>query len=330
MRLAIVGLGWWGKHIARTLQPSTKLSVALGVDVDAGNRQDFTAQSGKPAVSDAEEALRRPDIDGIVIATPHRLHEKQALQAIAAGKQVFCEKPLALTLASADRILVAADKAGIILGIGHERRYEAAMERIGHSISVGDLGQILHLEANVSHDNFKRVAPSNWRLQAADAPAGAMTALGIHLTDLFQSFAGPIRTVRAYATTRVFTPPAQDVLNIQLQFASGASGTITCLSSTPFYARFNVFGEHGSMEVRDTANVDAEDPTELIVVDHAGKRSSAFLPRDDTVRANFEAWADATAGNGTYRFSRAELRHNIAVLDAITRSAATGDVTTVD
>jgi predicted dehydrogenase len=330
MRLAIVGLGWWGKHIAKTLESSAKLSVALGVDVLAENRDAFTAQSGKPAVADLTDALKRPAIDAVVIATPHSLHEQQALQAIAAGKQVFCEKPLALTAASADRILAAAGKANITLGIGHERRYEAAMEKIGRSIATGDMGRILHLEANVSHDNFKRVAAGNWRLNAADAPAGAMTALGIHLTDLFQSFGGPIRTVRAYATTRVFTPPAQDVLNIQLEFASGASGTITCLSSTPFYARFNVFGEHGSMEARDTANVDAGDPTELVVIDHTGKRASERLPRTDTVRANFEAWADAVAGRGAYRFSRAEVRHNIAVLDAITRSAATGNVTLVE
>ena len=70
--------------------------------------------------------------------------------------------------------LAACDKAGIVLGIGHERRFEPAMEHVLQVIASGRLGQILHLEANVSHNLFARLDGSNWRVNATDAPAGAI------------------------------------------------------------------------------------------------------------------------------------------------------------
>ena len=80
-----------------------------------------------------------------------------AIAALGAGKQVFCEKPLALTASSAERILAASEKSGGILGIGHERRYEPAMEEMRRLFDSGALGRVLHMDANVSHNNFRKM-----------------------------------------------------------------------------------------------------------------------------------------------------------------------------
>ena len=197
LRAGVVGLGWWGKHITECLANSSHIRVTHAVDVAPDRVADFARVRGVRLTASLDEVLVDPAVDAVIIATPHSQHEAQVLQAIAAGKQVFCEKPLALTANSAVRMLDACRNAGIVLGIGHERRFEPAMEYVQHAIASGTLGRILHLEANVSHNLFARLDASNWRVAAKDAPAGIMTALGIHLTDLFVAVAGRPRLVEA-------------------------------------------------------------------------------------------------------------------------------------
>ena len=123
-------------------------------------------------------------------------------------------------------------------------------------IAAGTIGRILHMEANVSHDLFARMEAGNWRVSAQDAPAGPMTALGVHLTDLFISFAGRPRTVRARTARILPDTVGVDHVSAWLEFASGVTGAITCLSATPFHGRLTVFGTDGWVEVKENANVD--------------------------------------------------------------------------
>lgn len=201
LRTAVVGLGWWGKYITEHLADSPRFRVTHGVEPAAG-LEGFAREHGLALARSLDEVLADPAVDAVVIATPHSAHEAQVLAAVAAGKQVFCEKPLTLTAAGAERILAACEAAGIVLGIGHERRFEPAMEEIARLVAAGALGRLLHLEANFSHDLFARMAAGNWRVGAQDAPAGAMTALGVHLTDLFTSFAGRPRAPRGWRPRR--------------------------------------------------------------------------------------------------------------------------------
>ncbi len=140
--------------------------------------------------TDLDKALADPAVDGVILATPHELHEEQAMQVIAAGKNLFCEKPLTMTGDGARRIVDACRKAGKVLGIGHERRFEPAFEELQRLIDAGALGKLLLFEANVSHDQFRKLAADNWRLSSSSAPAGMMTAVGIHMTDLMVHFVG--------------------------------------------------------------------------------------------------------------------------------------------
>ena len=190
IRIGIIGLGWWGKQIVTCLAESPRFKIVAGCDIDGKMGRPFAAQQKFDLVDDYKTLLKRSDIDAIAVVTPHLLHEEMAIATFAAGKQVFCEKPLALTAASAERILAACAKAGGVLGIGHERRYEPAMEEMRRLFESGALGRILHMDANVSHSNFRKMDPSNWRRDPQHAPAGAWTALRIHLGDMFVSLAG--------------------------------------------------------------------------------------------------------------------------------------------
>lgn len=325
IRIAVIGLGWWGRQIVTCLAESPRFRVVAGFDVDRQAASDFAARNGLALAESFAAVLARPDVDAVAIVTPHGQHEAQVVAALAAGKQVFCEKPLALTAASARRILNACAEAGVVLGIGHERRYEPAFEALRRLCLAGALGRLMHFDANVSHDIFRALAPENWRLSRTDAPAGAMTAVGVHLTDMFVSLAGTPARVAARTARHVFPPPAEDYVAVDIDFASGVTGRVTCLSATPFYGRFTVFGDKGWAEVQEGGNVDKGLPSTLTYCGAtAGPRRMTSFDPENTVRRNFEAWADAVEGRAPYRFSPAELYANAQILEAAIRSACEG------
>jgi predicted dehydrogenase len=198
------------------------------------------------------------------------------------------------------------------------------MEEVARMIAAGKLGRILHMEANVSHDLFAHVDATNWRVSEADAPAAGMTALGVHLTDLFISYAGRPKTVRARTAHVLPDATGKDHLSIWLDFESGTTASISTLASTPYYGRLTVFGSQGWAEVRENANVDKELPSELVTSDASGKRATKEYPAAKTVRSNLEAWAKAATGKAPYRYTREQVLDNVRVLDGIVRSSNEG------
>jgi predicted dehydrogenase len=321
IRIAVVGLGWWGKQIVTCLAGSARFRVVAAFDVNPEPVAAFAQEHGVPLADSYEAVLKPPDVDAVAVVTPHAEHEAQVLAAVAAGKEVFCEKPLALSAASAERMLEACAKAGRVLGIGHERRYEPAWEEMRGLVDSGTLGRPLLLDANFSHNLFRNVDPNNWRLSRENAPAGAMTALGIHLTDMFVALAGAPARVSARTAGLMFTPPAQDFVAAEIDFANGTRARVTCLSSVPFYGRFTVIGDQGWVEVQEAGNVDKGLPSMLLHVDANGARTIERYEPTNTVLKNFEAWADAVEGRARYRFTAEQLLANVCVLEAIVRSA---------
>ena len=322
MKAAVIGLGWWGKQIIAYLQNSKKIHVTHGADLSIDHLGDFAKQYQIQLVTTIQEVLDNPTIDAVILATPHSMHEEQALKIIAAGKQLFCEKPLALSSRGANNILQACKEHGVILGIGHERRFEPALEEVLQMVQSGQLGQILHLEANVSHNLFAKMEASNWRVQDRDAPAGAMTALGIHLTDFFISLLGCPTQVRAKTRKVLQGAVGVDQVFVQLEFSNQATGSITCLSTTPFHGRITVFGSLGWVEVKENGNVDWGLPSEMTITNSDAKRSYKTFPAGNVVLKNFESWADAVNGISNYRYTPRQILNNIQVLETIVRSSS--------
>src|SRR5262245_27939474 len=124
------------------------------------------------------------------------------------------------------------------------------MEEMRRLFESGTVGRLLHMDANVSHNNFRKMGPSNWRRDPRQAPAGAWTALGIHLGDMFVSFAGrPVR-VAARTASQIFPAPGEDFVSAEIDFENSARGRITCLSTPPFYGRFTMVCDQGWVRSR--------------------------------------------------------------------------------
>jgi predicted dehydrogenase len=323
MQAAIVGLGWWGKHIIRRLQGSEALQIVLAIDANPA-LASFAQEHGIAFDEALDAALADPRIDEVVLATPPAAHVQQVEAVAAAGKHVFCEKPLALTQADAERAVAACRRAGVLLGIGHERRFEAGMIEIRRLVRSGALGTIMHVEANFSHDKLAAVAAGDWRASAKEAPSAGMTAMGIHLTDAFIELFGPVKDVYAANTSRVAFKDNGDVVSAHMRFEGGATGYLSAILVTPLYLRFTVFGSEGWVELRPQTHPDTPGPATLVTHYRDGRRDKVTYEWTDTVRTNLETFAWAAQGKQAYPFLESELVGNIAVLAAISRSAATG------
>jgi predicted dehydrogenase len=317
---ALIGLGWWGQHIIRRMAGSDVLRIALAVDRDPA-RLAFATEHGVPVADALEAALADPAIDAVILATPHALHTAQIAMVAKAGKHVFCEKPLALTRADAQASLAACAAANVKLGIGHERRYEAAITEARAILRAGQLGTIMHVEANFSHDKLANVPAGDWRASPKDAPAAGMTAMGIHLTDLYLDLFGPITEVYASTASRVAYKETGDVISVLMRFASGATGYLNAILVTPLYIGLTIFGSEGWLEIRNHTHPDTPGPTTLTWQHRDGRRETREFDWHDTVRTGLETFARSIAGE-PYPFTDAQKIGNVAVLEAICRSVA--------
>ncbi len=326
---AIVGLGWWGGNIASALHGSDKIRVVRGIDADADTARAFAADHDLPVSANFRDGLDDTAVQAMILATPHSLHEEQIVLAARSGKHVFCEKPLALTKSGAERAIAACEEAGVVLGVGHQRRFEPALVDIKRLVDSGELGTIMHIEANYSHDKLANVSPDSWRASPVDAPAAGMTGMGVHLTDAFINMLGSVDEVFALSAKRVVASDSGDVVSVLLGFASGVTGYLTAILATPVHLRFNVFGSLGWVEARATTHPETQGKTHLTLCRKGGSPETRVLDPIDTVRANFEAFAEAAEGGAPYPITRQQKLHNIAVLEAIVASAATGRAVTV-
>lgn len=324
LRAAIVGLGWWGKHIVNSLGESEKIEINRAVDVNVDALRDFAGQHQLTLNDDLQDALDDEAIELIILATPHSLHEEQIVRVAAAGKHVFCEKPLCLTAASAKRAIDACAAAGVELGIGHERRFEPAMIEINRMIEAGELGTIMHAESNFSHDKLANVPLTDWRTSNAEAPAAGMTGMGIHLTDAYLNMLGPVSEVFAQTAKRVLSWENGDVVSVQLRFESGATGYLSAILVTPLFLRYQVFGSDAWVEARNPTHPDTPGESFLTLCRAGGAPETRKFEWVDSVLANFDSFADSIAGGAAYGFSSGQKLHNIEIFEAICTSIATG------
>jgi len=324
---AIIGLGWWGRQIVDVFAAGKKsdaLLITHAVDVDPAAAGEFARSHNLVLLGDLAEALGSDAIDAVIITTPNSLHETQIIQAAGAGKHVFCEKPLCLTHAGAVRSVEACNKAGVVLGVGHERRFESAMVEAKRIVDAGELGAVMHVEASFNHDKLVDMKGDNWRASAVEAPAASLTATGVHLTDFFLHMFGPIAQVYAETAKWVMDSETGDSLSLQVRFDSGITGYINSILSTPLYSRFRVFGTKGWLEVADRVHPSEQGPASLTICRKEGEYETTECPPVDTVRVNIETFARAAAGGAPYPFTDQELIGNIAVFEAICRSVESG------
>jgi hypothetical protein len=329
LRVAVIGYGWWGKTIVATLQSSAFIKVEMVIEQEASVRESAKAlgeKSGFTVSGAYADAVSNPNVDAVILCTPHKLHSAQIAAAAKAGKHVFCEKPLCLTLDDAIAAVAACKAAGVVLGIGHERRFEPAIMDLRKRIANGELGTILQIEGNFSQDKFFALPPDNWRLSKELAPCGPLSATGIHLVDLAIAILGPAESVLSRLNTLASNFANGDSLAIMLGFKGGPTALISAILATPFDGRFTVYGSKGWIEIRDRTH--PENPTgwDISMVFSGKEKAISFNEPHPTVRANLEAFAKGVLGISPYPVSTDEMLANVSALESIMKSAETGQI----
>jgi predicted dehydrogenase len=328
LNIAVIGLGWWGRVIVPLATSSAKLRVVAMVDPDPA-AAEFARQQNLP-LRTYDEVLQDRQVQGVVLCTPHTLHTDQIVRAASAGKHVFCEKPLSLSREDVLRAVRACNERRAVLAVGHEKRFEPPIQELMRMVKAGELGTPLQIEANFVQDKFLSLPPDNWRLSAKEAPAGPMTATGIHLLDLSVGVMGPAERVLASVRTLGSELRNGDTLGILVNFRSGANALLSAILATPFDGRFAVYGSKGWAEVRDKAHPESPQGWTLTTHLRGGHKQTRDYAPAQAVLANLEAFADAAVGQAPYPVPQTEMIANVSALEAIFRSAASGNVERID
>ena len=318
LNAAIYGMGRWGNRLVESVQGSSKIRFVKGISRDPAKHREFSQKTGVKVISSYGRVLKDPEIGAVVLATPHSLHVKQIQQAAKAGKHVFVEKPMTLTRRSAEKAIEACRAAGVTLSIGFNRRHAPSFVEMLKSIRSGRIGDVLHIEATHSGPTGYSLDTTSWRSTRAEAPAGGMTARGIHTLDGMIQIAGPVASVYAFSDKRKLAPEVDmdDTTSMLLRFAGGATGSLSTVFVTADLYRMHVFGSKGWIEMRGD--------TELTTRGLEGQPERITLPAVDKEKAELEAFADAVAEKKNFVVPPEEAINGVAVLEVIEASARKG------
>lgn len=310
LQAAIVGMGRWGRTLVDAVQGrSSFIRMVAAVSRRPGTVADYAGRQGMRVLPSLDEALADPGIDAIVIATPHGEHHRQILQSLAAGKHVFVEKPMVMTRTDAVEVVAAAQKAGRVLCVGHNRRFLPAY-RAMQDLAREKLGEPLQRLGNFSWATA--YSPDSWRLAEGQSPAGGMSGMGIHTIDALIGLGARAKAVDV-VTRRRPGVALEDTVTALLDLRDGSLGVLTTMTHTARIWRLEMFGTGG------WAAMDGE--SRLVHTPAGGpQRSWDFVPAESE-RLELEAFAEAAAGRAAYPVTLEDAIHGVAVFEAICRAA---------
>tara|TARA_B110000093_G_scaffold149454_1_gene162930 strand:- start:90 stop:1085 length:996 start_codon:yes stop_codon:yes gene_type:complete len=310
---AIVGLGRWGQNLV-TASSGTNLNIVQGVTRTPAKVTEFASQHGFSVSDDYDAMLSDPNIEAVVLATPHSQHCAQICKASGTGKHIFVEKPLALSLSEAQDAVRSCNAHGVTLAVGFNRRFLPAYNALCTAHHSNTLGTALHIDANFSGPFGYHYSADMWRGSSTENPAGGMAAMGIHMLDAMIHLLGPVRRVSALSSRRAVEASLDDTTNVQLEFECGATGSLTTLMATQINWRMQLFGASGWAAMKDQQSLEIslidQEPT---VSQHAA---------NDTLADELSAFAGCIRGVGSFPVTDREALQGVAAMQAISRSAA--------
>jgi predicted dehydrogenase len=318
---AIAGLGRWGRNLVGAAGHLDRLKITRAVEIDMERARGFCADRNIDLSGGLDSVLDDPAIDAVLLATPHSLHRAQVVAAAAAGKQVFCEKPLALRRDHASAMFDACRQASVVLAVGHNRRFWPSMRALREIVASGELGTVLHVEGHNSNENSNSVT-QGWRLSPEESPGGGLTGAGLHVLDGFVSLLGPARQVYARLNSREAGPPPLDSAMLAIDFESGVTATLATVRATPFYWRVHVFGTTGSAEVLD-------ETTMVLHKSGSAPQRVSYEPVD-TLAAELLAFADAIENKRPFPVAESEVLATLSAFEAALQSMVSGYPVTCD
>jgi len=338
IRAAIAGLGWWGGTLVESVQGSSLIRFVAAMSRTKSQRdRDTCAQHQLSLVGSMDELLRSPEVDAIVLATPPSGHPDQIVACAAAGKHVFCEKPLGTRKAAALAAIVAVDDAGVTLGLGYNRRFHPSWIDLKQRIQRGELGTILHVECTMSGPNGLSASPEAWRSQAVEAPCGGLIPMGVHAIDGLIDLFGDVDHVYCQSLRRAVSYNNDDTTSVLFKLKAGPTAYLGTMMATAGSFRFQVYGTKAMALLGGAVHVAGQSSQQrrsglfgsYVIQPIKGDPQSIDVPAFDVNRAELEAFAAAAAGGAPFPISHQQMIHGVAVTEAILASARSSRVESV-
>jgi len=254
LRWGLVGCGdIAARRVAAALRDSPHSALVAVARRRAHLAEAFAREHGaRRAHADWRDLVRDAEVDAVYVATPVRLHLEQAVAAAEAGKHVLCEKPMALTAAECDRMIAAAQRSRVRLGVAYYRHHYPVVARLRELLASGEIGAPILCEVGV-FEPFD-AAPGDaraWLLDEAEAGGGPMMDFGCHRLEVLLDLFGPVDDVRGFpANVRFRNRAVEDTCVAHLRFRSGASAVLTVThAAAERRDTFDVYGSTGSVHV---------------------------------------------------------------------------------
>jgi predicted dehydrogenase len=252
LRVGIIGCGKIARTHVEAVTATPNAALAAFCDADRSRAQAFGTEFGAEiATDDLDDFFTRGQLDAALICTPHPVHQQLVVACAEAGVNVLCEKPVAIRLEEADRMIEATDAAGVAFGVIFQRRFWPAAQRIRRAIDAGHLGT-LTFGSSYSHlwrpQSYFESDP--WRGKWETEGGGVMMNQAVHMVDMLQWYMGPasevygrIATLRHGAYIDV-----EDTVAATVTFQSGALGAIEAFTTIEpeFGFRIMVRGDNGA------------------------------------------------------------------------------------
>lgn len=328
VRLAPVGLGRWARVLARGAQRGDVIELASCFTRDEERRRAFQEEFGiTRSAASYEDLLADPEIEGVIITTPNDTHRDLIMRALAAGKAVYTDKPIAHTLEDANAIAEAVADSGQVFAVGHSARRLSGHREMKRWLDDGRIGKISLAEANFSNERGLELTPQTWRFYADKSPGGAFIQLGVHHADTLQFLLGPVKNVTAHARRLYTKAEVHDAIMAILEFASGALGYLGTGWASPGVYRMSLLGTKANlMYDLDFTHWDeshlADDWSTLQSQFYGeSERQTLDLPRTDMFREQLDEFALAIRGQAEVEVGTTEAVRALAVVRAALESS---------
>ena len=256
IRMAVVGLRTFGRksHVVGVVgNPNAELIAVCDTVEDIAKQ--VSEEYNVPYYLDYKELIKREDLDAITIATPDQVHREIAVAAMAAGKDVLCEKPMALSVEDCKLMVEASKKYGRKLMIGQICRKAPSFILAKELIDRGDIGEIFFIESEYAHDYSKKKSTDTWRFNPA-SPRHAVTGGACHAMDLMRWIAGDPTEVFAYSNKKMLDfSPTDDCTVAVMKFPNDVIGKLfTAVGCKRRYTmRTVIYGSKGTIIVDNTS-----------------------------------------------------------------------------
>ncbi len=202
MRLGLIGCGGIGQWRAEAAAKSPALRLAAVNDADAGRAATTASKYSARVERDWRDMVRRDDIDAVIVSTPPWLHAEMCIEALAAGKHVLCEKPLARTAEECREMVSAARRCGRLLATGFNYRFFPSVMKARELLDSGLIGELDHIRAYAGYSAADH--NHDWLRDAGSMGGGALRDNGIHLIDLTRYFLGEVDEVAGFGSNGVW------------------------------------------------------------------------------------------------------------------------------